>query len=502
MIGKILVVDDEYPIREELKRFPWADYGFTLTGAARNGAEALALCRRECPDVLITDITMPVMGGMELIKTLRQEFPHMKFIILTCHPDFSYARQAIQYGVVAYLLKSDLSKENICEALQKAAEVVKKDRKEEEVQVNETRRHLAGLFKSPVVNGDLIRRELKELGFPMLIKGDVVFIIAENHLESWAFSEMAVRMYFRDSTHIKNWLIADNGCYPVILDREDEETIKIVLAGLKAVLEEQFAFVGNKIRFFAIQANAGNRGMELIEAVKNAGRWKHMGFYYPEIDVIGSSLLFELREPEEEDIKSCLEQLRNGAPAADFIRWVVGSHIYPLSLKKLVVHQMEHHKLDQMQGHETRRNQILEAGNIRELENAYTEYQKIQVNRYGRYEIRKVLEIIHGEYEKDINLAYVAEKVGLSPQYLSRLFSEAVGENLVNYLLKVRIEHARELILHSNLKVYQIAEAVGIPNYRYFTSMFKRYTGQKPQELKKGKTDHGKEDAAVPKKDI
>lgn len=108
---KVMVVDDELPIREEIREMKIWDYGYELAGEAVNGKEALAVFRKIQPDIVITDITMPVMDGLELIENLEKENPLTKFIILTCHQDFEFARKAIEHNAVDYLLKAD-----ICEA--------------------------------------------------------------------------------------------------------------------------------------------------------------------------------------------------------------------------------------------------------------------------------------------------------------------------------------------------------------------------------------------------
>jgi len=242
-IVKVLVVDDELPIREELKAFPWEKYGCNYVGEAANGQKALELCLKRTPDIIITDITMPVMDGLELIKKLKEELPEAKSILLTCHKDFEYAKKAIEYDVVDYLLKSDLREESILKAVRKAK---------------------------------------------------------------------------------------------------------------KGLVRDQSISVSNKMK------------------------------------------------------------------------------------------------------------------------------DKLEY----RYEVRRALEIVEQEYASSISLTYVAEKVGLSPQYLSRLFREEVGEGFNDYLSRTRMENAHRFVLHSNLKVYQIAEKVGIPNYRYFSFLYKKWFSKSPKESK------------------
>src|SRR5690349_6830083 len=106
MMYQVLIVDDEPMIREGLcSLIPWHQYGFRVQGTAKNGKEALQLYQRLKPDVIIVDIRMPEMGGLELIHTIRETDSTIRFIILTGHADFAYAKEALVHRVDGYLLK-------------------------------------------------------------------------------------------------------------------------------------------------------------------------------------------------------------------------------------------------------------------------------------------------------------------------------------------------------------------------------------------------------------
>ncbi len=125
----ILVVDDEVPIRDKLKAFPWHEHEYTLVGEAKNGKEAYQKCQVESVDIVITDIGMPIMDGLELIRLLRESNPHIQSVLLTCHSDFEYARQALSLGASDYLVKGMYREEELLNALGKARMMVDKERK-------------------------------------------------------------------------------------------------------------------------------------------------------------------------------------------------------------------------------------------------------------------------------------------------------------------------------------------------------------------------------------
>jgi DNA-binding NarL/FixJ family response regulator len=118
---KLLIVDDEDLIRERFRQtFPFEAYGFRVVGEAGDGEQALALCRALQPDIVLTDIVMPVMDGISLIRRLGEEFPRIQSIILSCHDEFALARQAVSIGAVDYLLKMDTRFEDLLQVLERA----------------------------------------------------------------------------------------------------------------------------------------------------------------------------------------------------------------------------------------------------------------------------------------------------------------------------------------------------------------------------------------------
>lgn len=103
-----------------------------------------------------------------------------------------------------------------------------------------------------------------------------------------------------------------------------------------------------------------------------------------------------------------------------------------------------------------------------------------------RIEIRNAISIIKNELSSKLTLTNIAERVNLSPQYLGKLFSEALGESFHQYVTRMRIDKAKQLLQESDLLVYEVAEQVGIPNYRYFSTLYKKMTGKTPKDVRNG----------------
>lgn len=142
----VLIVEDEIPLRQELRIFPWEACGAEWIGEASNGSEAMQLCAERTPDVVITDITMPVMDGIALIRELRKRHPSVQIILLTCHSDFHYVQEALRLGALEYILKVSLEEEELKQAMDKARAAVVKERMVQEHARREQRQLQAALF--------------------------------------------------------------------------------------------------------------------------------------------------------------------------------------------------------------------------------------------------------------------------------------------------------------------------------------------------------------------
>ncbi|SDD02962.1 Helix-turn-helix domain-containing protein [Paenibacillus sp. UNCCL117] len=117
---KVLVVEDEVPMREQLRLFPWRTHAFEWIGEAKNGLEALTIYEEKKPDIVLTDIAMPFMDGLELMRQLKSVSSDVQIILLTCHNQFDYVREALLLGACDYLMKGAYRDEDLVEALNRA----------------------------------------------------------------------------------------------------------------------------------------------------------------------------------------------------------------------------------------------------------------------------------------------------------------------------------------------------------------------------------------------
>lgn len=136
---KVLLVEDEVFVRESVREIiAWEELGFTVSGEAGNGAEALEMIREDAPDLVISDIVMPEMDGVELLRRTREEGIDSRFVMLTCMNDFENVRQAMEYGASNYILKLSMSVNSLRDTLRKISGELEKNRKVEPVSPQES----------------------------------------------------------------------------------------------------------------------------------------------------------------------------------------------------------------------------------------------------------------------------------------------------------------------------------------------------------------------------
>lgn len=440
---KVFIVDDEVPIRDELKMFNWEAFNTKLVGEAENGKKALDLCRECVPDIVITDITMPVMDGLELFDKLKAEFPHIQVIVLTCHSDFLYAREALRLGAIEYILKVTMEDSDIIKALDKAEKNIQREsalKRGIQEKIALERCKLLG----KIINGypEKVEEYFKQLGFTGLMINlplRLVRVYINCNQQNWMFISKEIQEGFYEKDENVIWIPTAVGEY-ILFFRNTQTDIQVlydymedVISSLDSAFENNLSFISEEIRAIAIISEEVRSYEGFLFIYKETEQWKNLNFYNNDNRVFSGKpvMLTALKGQVLSEISNKLKKL--GA-------------------NKIAVY---------------------------ELQKIMNEERKIHA------QVRLAQKLIDNKMKEPISLKSISEEVGLSPNYLSRLFTEDIGESFNEYLTRKRIEKAIELLKASTYKVYEVAEAVGIPSYRYFSVLFKEQTGVTPKEYKK-----------------
>lgn len=403
---KLLLVDDEPMIRKGmLTCIDWTGYGVEIVGEANNGAVALEKALALKPHIVVTDIRMPVMDGIEFCHKLRKQLPDCKIIIMSGYDDFSYARSLMSLKVTDYLLKPVLEEELVA-----ALDRIKREIKEETLKKTSTRLVDELLIKNlPHVKSDFIRK---------LLDGTIR-----------DKSEMAMQ------ASILNFRIPQDDCVFVM-----------IVANIEGAAETSHRDL-ERVKYSVV-----NIAEEIINQTFS-GMLCYSGF-----DRVIGLIRMSGRHPE------ALERLFGAITGA------VKTH---LKLNVTIGAGTPERDVEKI-------NESYIAA-CADLDNKLFHGKKGFVKTALRY--------IEENYNKNITLSEVAQAAYVTPNYLSKIFKQEMNTNFVDWLNRLRVEKAKELLLSTNLKTYEIADQVGYRDHKYFSSTFKKNTGFTPKEYAKRAAD-------------
>lgn len=497
---KVLVVDDEVPIRQWMEFCINRMEGYQVAGAAANGAEGYSMFRKTRPDIVITDIRMPVMDGLEMLKMIRNENPAIYTAVLTSHEDFEYARQAIKLGAAEYILKTEITVESLGLVLENGKKSAGPDAfggREKHMEDLSNRNHyLRSLVlghPAAVVGGDMV----KEYGIP-LEKGRFV----------------ALDIMTREDGPLRIELLEDGPLEHVIkvpLELNHTALLGNLRRGASAserrTKEELYRYcrfildqVPCKIGCSDIYDSLGRLG----DAMRQAHNRVKLGFYHPRESVFRDREQMVCRLPNGEKYKirfskelvnqnySRAVEIRNEMMAEARAEEVTDIE-YLKKLYLFFLTSLYHITKDDVDKVEEEL-----AGFGQEMAAALSLDQMDEVMKRGfelcgdwgvgggsySAPIRSAVRYMEKNFAGSLTLPDVAAHAGLSAEYLSRLFKEETGVKFVVYLNNLKLKHALHLLETTNLKVYEVAEQVGYSNLSYFSTVFKKNFGQNPFDYK------------------
>jgi two-component system response regulator YesN len=498
---RVLVVDDELPIRERLKHLDWESWHAEWVGDADNGEVALDFCADNPPDVVVADITMPIMGGFELFHVLQAKFPDIKVILLTNHNDFEYARQAIKLGAIDYLLKAGFSTEELGRALMLAHEKLIKDRSHKVNKKQQERVKLAEQFRKLLIHPE----QADTTSFPVFPAEQTIHVMVlglrlMGEPEDLYFSDPIIQELLEsmELPYGFRWFTASLGQYLLISNDKISyaqwfSEMQQFTAHIKKNLQSSTHTTSDELVLFAYGASVISI-QGLLSFYDQSETWNDIYFYEESLLFTGNPpVLSDVDEELAKRIKTGF-QVYKGDELLKYIQDKVLSYardnrIYPHELIKELVTRLSiihHSKESTSNWSDNVRENLNKVRTMREL-NAELVYliSGVQMKEI-RSEIVTVKNYVIANLDKTLSLSTIAFEVELNAQYLGKLFLEETGENFKAFVTRVRMEKAMELIWNTNKKIYLIAEEVGFSNYRYFTTLFQKYTGLSPTEYKKG----------------
>ena len=478
---KILIVDDEAPIREYISYcIREAGPEFELAGCFARADKVLEYLRDGEAELLLCDITMPGMDGLELLSEVRKRHPRLETVVLTCHDDFHYARTALKGGCADYVLKSELDPVTMKQLLMKVA-----DRKRQA--------EMDGRIIGYIGAAQFLREIIADKGITRVDPEDLKLhgIQPESQYFAIVF-QYGNKLLNRLELNLPPWL-----SHPAVftLDRGRAVLLGgVSLSGGESEISKQVqAFKDNLERLS--DGTVGVSGLHhdpsalkqaFLEAIADADR----RFYD------GTTFMRGNLRWDPDSLRQDLLSLRNAAITAvgernypvyadavkDILARVRGGQVGASFLKELLLDIV---RSTPEMGEDFSGN-IEKAATMDGLCKELNRFSGALMERMPRYSenISAALEHIRAHYAEDLSLQDVAGAVYLNNEYFSRRFKKEVGVNFSEYLLRLRLSQAVKLLQNTNLRVGTIADQVGIPNVSYFSLVFKKQYGVTPNEMR------------------
>lgn len=515
---KVLLVDDEPYVLEGLKiSINWTAYGFRICGEATNGEDALELVRLSNPDLVITDIRMPVMDGLEFIRLSKERLrSSAKFVILSGYDDFSYAKEAMLYNVSDYLLKP-IDSEELESVVSKLASLIKKEKRNME-STNKQLAFVLNLSLRRLFSGETKKSLLNRISMLLGVKPDdeVICVLFSTEAEaSFDGPDKTPAELRQQAKKCLETALGPAFCFHLFEDENGR--LGIFFDSNMPYFENVDEFVHTLIGSLGglpLSVTAAISSVEkgpagLARAYRQAVDSLNYKFFGCESQIIkycdihSKSLNYEFSVVNQSDL---LEQIRNCrteeiVKTADelFDRFRLESAAPEAVLAFLKNFEMELVKLmsemdvdadgflpmkivlDMDMGHMTLE-RLREHFRTHCLQAA--KYLKDAVENQPQSIVNDVKEYIKRNYAEDIKLKNIARLFYINPVYLGQLFSKTTGMQFNEYLNAVRIEEAKRLLRQTDMRISDIASAVGFRNPKYFLSKFKAATNLSPSAFK------------------
>lgn len=530
----VLIVDDEMLMRIGLRSLiEWEQFGFQIIGEAANGKEALALAKQHKVDLIITDIKMPVMDGLDLIREASKLMKDCIYVVLSNFDDFHYVREAFQLGAHDYLIKSDIHQDAMAALL---SGVKRKLLQEGNVPAAGTAaplnfQHSWAYLKenvikdlvSGLVSADEFERKAKQLDMALLNDSLCVikFRIAEFDEVKKKYAEKDEKLLRYSILNImeelipsklrKEIIVENSAEYLLLLNERDEDWPKVresITRQCEKVIQTMKDYIN--LRFFAGISSivsgfhmlklayqeadfalsrrffAGSKAILFYEDVAKppayrADDWQIGPGFKHEFAVV-------LESGNERRLIPFMDNVRHHLQVKSSNEEII-RETYMLLLELAHAKFSPDGRLRQAQTEKSPYETVRTAETWEDLHRTVTDYilqcfQRETAGNEWKSHVDLAIERILAHYTEDISLQSVAAQINVNPSYLSRIFKQQTGRNFVTFLTHLRIEKAKQLLENESLKVYEIAHQVGYPNYTYFSKLFKKITGQSPEEYR------------------
>ncbi len=504
---RLVIVEDELPIRRALcELMPWEKIGFTVVASFENAAQAEEFLEHDTCDVILTDIVMGGGDGISLAKHISENHRHIRVVILSGYSEFSYAQKAIEYDVTYYLVKpvNEIELMEKFEAIRAALDEEREDADTDPIE-NNLRAAFArlveyrcfGSLTELLTNMHLLQIPEVCLDCPLLVErltyrtpigeetvGYEFFLHIEELLNEFSVSQTRRFLYFvipdNAGVTVMAFALSDIGCDTLrdhaLRKLEQLRALLLTRFGVETEVQEEFSL--DRLSAAATEPASGHVGGERTEQ-KRQDILPFLVKYYRLLMVA-----FEMRDIER--VWQILQDVR-GETAA------VSDEMLCLLMNDLLMAVVVNcgvrgragsvpEGVLPIRGAGLNRDEIFTCAG-QALESIGSLLMGEEEEAGSVYPIIGHVKAYIGEHlSEDLRIEVLADMHNISASYLSRLFSQAEGEPISTYILRMRIEHAIALMKTNKYKIQNIVQMCGFQSPSYFSTVFKKHTGLAPSE--------------------
>lgn len=531
---KVIIADDHMPVIEYLTaKIPWQELGLELIEACSDGEEAVHACKSSPPDILITDIGMPIMNGLDLIEETRKINPGIKTVILSCHEDFQFAQRAVKLNVNDYILKETLRIEQLVDILRQLIkqlnqeEAMLRDRQKLQDVVSQSlssvrTKFLRSLIDQPIWNETEWAEKAESIGIHSLDATPYLpvlcllerFTDVETRFGGGNQLQFVIENALNESVKLEgNVVITLNERhyyvlypYPKSIKRNISEEINKELQTVQKSIN-RYMRIGTSFYF----GEVCNTMLELKKQTILLLNSKTFRFYSGENRIL--KLLQQMETTKEDifvnytaaldDFKNCIFNCDVDYVKATIAKWIdhIDANKYPMDsvrswvlkivtdieLKFTVMqHFLTNYSAEVLQqtvyAIETLNHlsEWLIEFLVEKMENV-----RLHQDQSSRKEIVAAQRYVMMHLNEKISMDEMAKRLDLNSSHFSRIFKKETGETFIEFVTRSKMERARELLDKSNQSVEQISEELGFDNSSYFFKLFRTFSGMSPTEYRK-----------------
>lgn len=534
---RLLIAEDELWLRKRLvSTIDWSSYGISEVYEAEDGGEALEIALKEKPDIVITDIRMPELSGIDLMKKLNENSIFSKMIVVSGYDDFEYAQGALRMGAINYLLKP-VDEEELLDSVKRCVEELKKEKNKETVfdkQSAASEMLMEHIYEDLIFETSEKRTEellqklsRKEIGFPfqsaavvnMQVREHTFFVNDKVKSDMWSVYQW-LRRNLQEDCYECQYLYMRGSQIVLLLFGDDleakfmervENWVQLILEALQKELNislfmaagdvtDDFSGIHRSYEMALKKIKEKRAEEKRILALRNQETEQELNTRFD--DVYGEYdfklLIKEIRNGDSEkaqtELQAILQSSSRRLQSADMMKLQLFYMNFINRIAGACLPECEAYADELAMQCMTVMRELIYIGSdtivtemwdcLRKFVEKLVEVYQENNGKRKHWMIDQVLQYVEENYNTALSTRDIAGRFFMNTSYFSKLFHEQMGCTFSNYLINVRVEKAKMMLTQTNMKLYDIAEAVGYTNVQYFSTIFKEKEGLTPSAFR------------------